>query len=206
MKKLVEQSEKNSPEEYDKIFFARREKGPDETDIRRWKKLLKHYKGTRLLDMGCLDSRVPVYAAQKNPHAEIWGIDLSEEAIFNMQLEFPHAFYAVQDAYNTKFPDEYFGYVVAGEIIEHLEDPPRFISEAMRVLRPGGTFALSTPKEEAIEPGAVDAERHLWSYTADDLINMLKPYGSVKIEVLGSQFFPYYKYHFPTLIAFCKKK
>lgn len=206
MKKLIDQSEKNSPLEYDKIYLDRKKKGPDDQDIRRWRKLLKHYKGTRLLDMGCLDSLVPEFALQKNPKAEVWGIDLAEEAIENMRQSFPYAYYEVRDVYSTEFPKDYFGYIVAGEIMEHLEDPKKFIEEAMRILRKGGTFAMSTPLEEATEPGAVDGERHLWSFTKDDIINLLKPYGEVRVEVLGSRFFPFYKYYFPSIIVFCKKK
>lgn len=206
MKKLVEQSDKNSGLEYDKIYLIRQEEGPDKQDVKRWKKLLKHYKGTRLLDMGCLDSLIPEFAVQKNPTAELWGIDLSEVAINSMRQLFPYVYYDVQDVYQTKFPDDYFGYVVAGELIEHLERPSDFIKEAMRILRPGGTFALSTPLDEELEPGAVDGERHLWSFSREDIQKILEPYGNVKIEVLGSTYFPIYKYHWPSIIAFCKKK
>lgn len=206
MKKLTEQSEKNSPEEYDKIFETRKMKGPDDQDVRRWRKLLKHYKGTRLIDMGCLDSLIPMYALRKNPTAEVWGIDVATDSIQQMRDLFPFAYYEVMDVYETKFPDNYFGYAVAGEILEHLERPADFIREAMRILRPGGTLALSTPKEEEKEPGAVDGERHLWSFSKDDIIKLLEEYGTVKVEELGSRYFPYYEYHFPSIIAFCKKK
>lgn len=205
MKRLAEQTDKNSPQSYDEIYSQRKERGIDKQDLRRWKRLMKHYKGTRILDAGCLDSIVPILAAKKNPRAEIWGIDLAEKTIESMAEAYPFAFFEVQDVYNTKFPKEYFGYIVAGELIEHLEDPSRFVGEAMRILRPGGTLALSTPKEEEIEPGAVDGERHLWSFSEDDIIKMLEPYGEVRTEILGSQYFPFYEYHFPSIIAFCKK-
>lgn len=205
MEKLANQSEKNNPSEYDRIYEIRQENGPDEFDMKRWKKLIKFFKGARLLDMGCLDSLVIEMAHKRVPTADLWGIDLAEKAIFDMGQKYPYAIFEIMDIYKTKYPDEFFSYIVSGEVIEHLEYPEKMIKEAMRILKPGGTFALSTPKDEATDIGAVDKERHLWSFSIDDIKNLLSPYGEVKIEVMGSQYFPIYKYKFPTIIAWCKK-
>ncbi|MFZ2152250.1 MAG: methyltransferase domain-containing protein, partial [Minisyncoccia bacterium] len=104
------------------------------------------------------------------------------------------------------FQDGAFDYAVLGEVIEHLENPQGAIDEAMRILKKGGTLAISTPLEEAIEPGAVDAHRHLWSFSENDLKQMLSKHGEVKFSVVGSQFFPTYKYRWKTLFAFVTKK
>ena len=122
-----------------------------------------------------------------------------------MRRKFPWVYYEVMDVYKTKYPDNYFGYAIAGELIEHLEFPEEFIKEGMRILRPGGVFALSTPKEEIKDIGAVDKERHLWSFSEDDIENLFSPYGTVAVETLKSQYFPIYKYRFPTLISWIKK-
>lgn len=206
MIKLNEQNELNDPREYDKIFLKRKENGVDKQDLRRWKRLLKHYKGSRLIDLGCLDSEIPGLVSQRFPGAEVWGIDLAPQTITEMQRKFPWVFYEVQDVYHTKYPNDYFGYAVAGEIMEHLEDPEKFIAEAMRILRPGGILAISVPKEEAREPGAVDKDRHLWSYDTKDFETLLGSYGTVTVETMGSKFLPFYEYHFPNIISFCKKK
>lgn len=205
MKQMAQQSPKNDPAEYDAIFFKRKEKGPDPFDLKRWHKLLKYYRGGKLLDAGCLDSLVPNIAKKLYPKAEVWGIDLAEEAINEMQYAYPDILYRVEDVYHTKFPSNYFDYIVAGELIEHLEHPRGFFKEVFRILKHGGTFALSTPQDEAREPGAVDAERHLWSYSTDDIRSLLSPYGSTKIITLGSQFFPSYIYHWPIILAYCRK-
>ena len=112
--------------------------------------------------------------------------------------------YIVGNVYDTKFPSNYFDYAVAGELIEHLEYPERFLAEALRILKKRGILAISTPLEET-GIGEVDNERHLWSYSGRDLKNLLSPYGSVRIRVLRGNILPY-RYHFPSLIAFCKKK
>lgn len=47
------------------------------------------------------------------------------------------------DMTELPFPGSSFDAVVAGEVIEHIEDDRRALLEAARVLRPGGVLALS---------------------------------------------------------------
>ena len=207
MKYLVKQSSKNSPQEYDRIFKERSKIGVDSQDLRRWKLLLKYFVGGNLIDLGCLDSLVCPLALKKFPHSRLVGIDLASEAIKEMQKTYgPEITYKVGDVYHTKMKDNEFNYVVAGELIEHLERPEAFIQEAVRILKPSGVLALSTPNEEAIEPGAVDGHRHLWSFSVENIRDMLGKYGKVKIQILGSEFWPRYKYHFPSILAFLTKE
>jgi SAM-dependent methyltransferase len=46
------------------------------------------------------------------------------------------------------FPDAAFDRVVAFQVVEHVWDDRRFLSEILRVLRPGGLFLLSTPHRQ----------------------------------------------------------
>lgn len=193
----------NSAKEYNRIYKIRAEKEPDQFDIRRWNLLLKFYHRGRLIDLGCLDSLVPILAKAIHPRAEIWGLDIASEALEEMQMKYPKILYHQGDLYDTKFRDGYFDYVVLGEVLEHLERPQDAINEAFRILKYKGTLAISVPLNEAIEPGAVDHERHLWSFTHQDLIKLVSPY-KPQFKVLGSQFKPY-KYHFPNLICWVKK-
>jgi 2-polyprenyl-3-methyl-5-hydroxy-6-metoxy-1,4-benzoquinol methylase len=48
------------------------------------------------------------------------------------------------DAYALPFDSE-FDIVVSFETIEHLKEPERFVRECRRVVKPGGTFLVSTP-------------------------------------------------------------
>lgn len=205
MERLIHDLGENSAEGYDQIYLSRKERGVDAFDLKRWKKLLRYYRGSRILDAGCLDSLVPTLAKEMYPDAEVWGIDVASEAIKNLKKENPHIIYDTADVYKTDFPNNYFGYIVAGELIEHLDDPHKFIKEAMRILKRGGILALSTPKDEKNEPGAVDGHRHLWSFSLEDMYDLMGEYGDVWTRTMGSQYFPYI-YHWPTIVSFvCKK-
>lgn len=204
MKRLIKDLGTNSPELYDQIFFDRVLKGVDERDLKRWKKLIKYYRGGRFIDMGCLDSLAPVLVKEQYPKEEVWGIDTAQGAIEEMSQRFPFVYYKVIDLYETHFPDNYFSYAVAGEVIEHLDDPEKFITEALRILKHGGTLALSTPLEET-GIGEVDLDNHVWSYTIQDMYTLLGKYGKVTTKIMGSEYFPKYRYFFPTLLAYVRK-
>lgn len=207
MKRLIDDLGLNSAEEYNRIFNIRALKGVDEHDLARWKRLIKFYKGGRFIDLGCLDSLAPVMIKEQYPREEVWGIDIAEEAIAEMQKRFPYKglYYQVGDVYDTGFPDNYFAYAVCGEVMEHLDDPQRFVEETMRILKRGATLAVSVPLGEEHEHGAVDADRHVWSYDVDDAYKLFGKYGKVTTKITGSSYFPKYIYRWPTLYIYVQK-
>ena len=205
MKRLLEGLGENSPEGYDTIFDIRSIKGVDEHDLKRWKRLVKFYRGGRFIDLGCLDSLAPVIIKEQYPKEEVWGIDVAKNAIEQMQERFPFVFYQVGDVYDTRFPDSYFSYAVCGEVMEHLDDPHKFIEETMRILKRGGTLAVSVPLGEEKEIGAVDGDRHVWSYEIEDAYELFGKYGKVTTKITGSDYFPKYVYRWPTLYIYVQK-
>ncbi len=49
------------------------------------------------------------------------------------------------EAVDLKFPDQKFDTAFSTQVIEHVEDPFRMLSEANRVLKPGGIIIVSAP-------------------------------------------------------------
>ena len=49
------------------------------------------------------------------------------------------------DATNLPFPDGAFDAIIAAEILEHVPDDTAALAEIARVLRPGGTVAITVP-------------------------------------------------------------
>lgn len=211
MKRLLNDLGANSPEEYDRIFEERRLSGVERQDMRRWEKLLKYFKGGKILDVGCLDSMIYPIAKKKYPYRDIryLGIDTAEKAIKEMSRRYfddQSVRFEVRNCFATELPDDFFDYVVMGELIEHLDDPLLAIREAIRILKSKGTLAISTPNNEEREYGAVDRDRHVWSFDSSSLSKFLKPYGRVRTAILGSEYFPKYVYHFPSLLVFLTKR
>lgn len=192
----------NNPSEYNRIFFERQKQSADIADIRRWKKMLKYYSQGRLLDAGCLDSLIPIMAKKRNIHSEIWGIDIADQAIQYMAEKYPYINYHVMDIYHTDFPENFFDYITAGEVLEHLEYPKQAIQEFHRILKSGGVLAVSFPLEEVKEIGAVDRDRHLWSFSLEDVYDFGSQFRKMKTAVLKSIKFPKYRYIWDQIIAY----
>lgn len=63
-----------------------------------------------------------------------------------------------------------FDLVVAVEVLEHIERDASFVAEVARILKPGGTFLMTTPNGDYLENTNPDHKRH---YTAAGLRRVL---------------------------------
>ena len=80
------------------------------------------------------------------------------------------------DALALPFLDHSFDAVTAFEVIEHLPDPARFLSETFRVLAPGGVAVISTPNRPVYSPRGTWLDYHLREYDAGELRALLEPF------------------------------
>lgn len=84
------------------------------------------------------------------------------------------------DMTRSSLPDNSFDYVVAVEVLEHVEADEQFVKEVCRVLKPGGTFLMTTPNGDFVQNTNPDHKRH---YTRGQLASLLKDYFStVEVE------------------------
>ena len=100
------------------------------------------------LDIGCGKGEFLNYLLDLYPKASLYGVDLYEKD-YHKKGEIT---YKVADIgeHGIPFDDDFFDIVFAGEVIEHLYDTDRFISEACRVLRPNGILILTTPNASSL--------------------------------------------------------
>jgi len=73
------------------------------------------------------------------------GIDISAEAIKKSKKGYPRFEYFVADATNLPLPDNSFDCVVCSEVIEHIPENERVLSEVKRILKNNGVFIITTP-------------------------------------------------------------
>jgi 2-polyprenyl-6-hydroxyphenyl methylase/3-demethylubiquinone-9 3-methyltransferase len=96
--------------------------------------------GAKLLDIACGGGLLAPHLAG-HPYFHV-GVDVSASAV---SQALRHGVAAARaDVTRLPFPDETFDVVIAGEILEHVDDLEAAVSEACRVLRPRGTLVLDT--------------------------------------------------------------
>lgn len=64
------------------------------------------------------------------------------------------------DALSLPFADQAFDFILASNLIHHLPCPTRFLSEARRVVRPGGHLLMHEPQASLLFRAVLRAMRH----------------------------------------------
>ncbi len=94
------------------------------------------------LDLGCGDGRLSALIDAD----ELTLVDVSDVALQRAARRLPAAAaIALTPDAALPLPDNTFDLVLCAETIEHVRDIQLLLSEARRVLRPGGRLALTTP-------------------------------------------------------------
>ena len=86
----------------------------------------------------------------------------------------------IGDMTNSGLPSESFDLAVSVEVLEHVQDDEKFVSEVCRVLKPGGRFIMTTPNGDFVENKNPDHKRH---YKRQQLNGLLEKYfTNVEVE------------------------
>jgi 2-polyprenyl-3-methyl-5-hydroxy-6-metoxy-1,4-benzoquinol methylase len=151
----------------------------------------------RVLDVGCGAGQITSEIASAG--LDVVGIDVADEPLRRARSRDPALDVRLVGADGDwPFADASFDAVWAGETIEHVLDTAAWLSEIRRVLRSGGTLALSTPSLDrlgliglAISSRRFD-ERfdprsdHVRFYSRRTLVRLLGEFGFQRIEVRGA--------------------
>ncbi len=115
--------------------------------LHRYALCAQHVAGKRVLDLACgTGYGTAIVGAQG---AQVTGADISATAIRLARLRHgsDNVTFVIADCFDLPFAAASFDVVVANEMIEHVADHDALITEARRVLVPGGLLLVSTPNK-----------------------------------------------------------
>lgn len=111
--------------------------------------ILNWVTGPRILDVGCaghfpeIGSPYWLHGELRRCFPDVIGIDISDENISYLTATGLDNIF-VMNAESFYFPEP-FDTIVAGELIEHLSNPGKFLQRCREHLKPGGRLILTTP-------------------------------------------------------------
>ena len=158
-------------------------------DLRRRFLLGQVQPGDRALDLGCGDGTFTGELSAAGARAV--GVDVAEAALERARAGHPDLEFRLTPIEGPlPFEDNSFQLVWASEVIEHVGDTARWLSEVRRVLVPGGRLLLTTPAHGRLRLLLGGVERyspplgdHLHLYTRDSLHRLLAEFGFGQIQV-----------------------
>ena len=172
---------------------------PPDLELRRSFALAGIEPSDRVLDLGCGAGDL---TADLRPAAgSIVGVDVAEAALRRARARHPDLTFLLAGI-DGELPlqDNAFDVVWSSEVIEHVADTARWMSEVRRVLRPGGRLLLTTPSHGRLKLAVEGLERyseplgdHLHLYTAGSLRGLLAEFDFVQVEVRAAGGWPLWR-------------
>jgi len=115
---------------------------PTRARLEEWARALAPYRASgRLLEVGCGAGH---FLEVVRTHGfEPWGTEISKSAL---EILGKRGFRVLNgELTNHDLPPSHFDAIVLFEVIEHLDDPSKYLAEFRRLLRDGGVLMLTTP-------------------------------------------------------------
>ena len=113
----------------------------------------------RVVDLGCGPGWLANILATFGPTV---GVDLSPQSIFEARQRYPMVQYEAADIFSWSYQGPPFDIVVSQEVLEHVEDQPRYLDIAFGLLRKGGYLVLTTPNAHTMR-AMPEKERKEWT-------------------------------------------
>lgn len=166
--------------------------------------------GRHVLDLGCRDGALTQAYLDGN---DVVGVDADREALAEAAKLGIETHWADLDQ-PLDFPDASFDVVVAGELLEHLRDPQRLVSEMRRVLRPGGTLLASVPNAYRLKRRLRfllgrppdDDPTHLQMFSPADVRALLRGFEDPHVHFVAGRLVPLHARLFANDIVFAGRK
>lgn len=130
----------------------------------------------KIFDVGCGTGSLVLKLAREGYQVE--GVDISDECVSITKSRIKEAGLSksitISQGSATKIdlPDRCVDGVIAGEVLEHLQDDGAAVCEFSRILKVGGVCIITVPANPALWNHMDEMAGHVRRYTRDDLVRL----------------------------------
>jgi SAM-dependent methyltransferase len=132
-----------------------------------------------ILEVGCSAGHFLRDLIGAMPEADIVGSDYIVEAMRALADSVPGVALIQFDLTQCPLPDHAVDAVVALNVLEHIEDHDRAISQVFRILKPGGAFVVEVPAGPELFDDYDRELLHFRRYRMGDLVRRMKRAGFI---------------------------
>lgn len=129
-------------------------------------------RGKKILEIGC-SGGILIESLKKMGFKSVYGIDVSKNAVELCKRKGIKNV-EVMDGAKTRFKDGSFDLVIASDVLEHIKDDSRALSDWHRILKNDGKLILFVPAFSSLWSRHDEANNHFRRYTRPLLVEQLK--------------------------------
>ncbi|RJR28752.1 methyltransferase domain-containing protein [Candidatus Microgenomates bacterium] len=191
-------------------------KGYYEEKLKFYQDFLSSESNLKILDVACNDGELSVFLTK---YGSVLGVDINASAVQECKKKGLNCLLGEVCDLPKKY-NNYFDVVVAGDIIEHIFDTDKFLSDIRKVLKKKGVLLLATPnvaslgrrimlafginpflEYSTIYPSKDYNVGHVRYYTIKDIESQLEMNGYTNIQSCGDKINISKNFSIPRIIA-----
>ncbi|WP_067052358.1 class I SAM-dependent methyltransferase [Methanofollis ethanolicus] len=142
----------------------------------------------KVLEVGCGAGNTLIKLKEIHKAQEIYGLEMNEEIVQGHIKDINKVIVGDIEQIDPSFPEEFFDYIIFGDVLEHLIEPEKILKKYTRYLKKNGMIVASIPniknytvlfdllvrdKFEYKDSGILD-RTHLRFFTKREIINMFE--------------------------------
>lgn len=134
----------------------------------------------KMLDVGCLGGNFRQYMLEQGRQdiVDFTGLDFSSTSITAAKNICPDDAWILSDCYGTPFDNNVFEAITALEVMEHLDEPVKFLLEMERILVNSGLLLVTVPNSRD------GSKEHVWRYDKETLPALISQTLNAKIDTV----------------------